>query len=128
MLFTTWTFAVFLGIVLILYYCLTCRWQNHLLLLASCVFYGWWDWRFLFLIFTVIIVNYLACLGIERDRLISSRVSEPPSDVTGVTVAATVSRHHKDAYWLAFALFVSLGQLAFFKYFNFFADSTVTLL
>jgi len=44
------TFLVFLAITLSLYYRLEHRRQNWLLLLASYFFYGWWDFRFIFLL------------------------------------------------------------------------------
>ncbi len=51
MLFTSLTFLLFLSIVFALYWRLSeRRVQNVALLLASYVFYGWWDYRFLILI------------------------------------------------------------------------------
>ena len=47
MLFTTSTFAIFFVLTYALYVSLRYRQQNVLLLIASYVFYGWWDWRFL---------------------------------------------------------------------------------
>ena len=52
MLFNSLEFAVFLPIVFLVYWLLRNRGpQNAFLVIASYVFYGWWDWRFLFLIF-----------------------------------------------------------------------------
>ena len=50
MIFNSLEFLVFLPIVLLVYYKLTHKQQNIWLLIASYVFYGWWDPRFLFLI------------------------------------------------------------------------------
>lgn len=51
MLFNSLTFALFLPVVFAVYWLLRSRtWQNRFLLAASYFFYGWWDWRFLFLI------------------------------------------------------------------------------
>ena len=47
MLFNTWTFAVFFLAVYGLYWARPRKPQNVLLLLASYVFYGYWDYRFL---------------------------------------------------------------------------------
>jgi D-alanyl-lipoteichoic acid acyltransferase DltB (MBOAT superfamily) len=61
MLFNSLAFAFFLPIVLILYWLASKRnikIQNCLLLVASYIFYGWWDWRFLSLIFISSIVDY----------------------------------------------------------------------
>ena len=46
-LFNSFEYALFLPTVLILYWRLPRRFQNPLLLVASYVFYGSWDWRFL---------------------------------------------------------------------------------
>src|SRR5258708_21079543 len=60
MLFNSIDFAIFLPIVFVLYWFVTAknlRAQNFLIVVASYVFYGWWDWRFLSLIiFTTILV------------------------------------------------------------------------
>lgn len=48
MLFNSFPFAVFLVVVLCVYYPLPHRAQNIFLLIASCVFYASWNWRFLF--------------------------------------------------------------------------------
>lgn len=60
MLFNSLEFAIFLPLVFILYWFVfdyalkNCKrqlfWQNLFIVAASYVFYGWWDWRFLFLI------------------------------------------------------------------------------
>ena len=79
--------------------------QNRFLLIASYFFYGFWDWRFLGLLAGVTVANYYAGLAISRS-------GNPRARNT----------------WLVLALIVSLGALGFFKYFNFFADSTAALL
>ena len=58
MLFNTPEFFVFFVIVLVLYFSLTRRWQNVLMVVASYVFYGWWDWRFLFLLFFSSLIDF----------------------------------------------------------------------
>ena len=63
MLFNSFQFAIFLWpIVLVVYYrLLSHKWQNAFLLVASCVFYACWDWRFLFpLLFSTSIDYYCA--------------------------------------------------------------------
>ena len=47
MIFASLDFLVFLLVVLLLYRLLPFRGQNLMLLAASLVFYGWWDWRYL---------------------------------------------------------------------------------
>lgn len=76
--------------------------RNIVLLLASYVFYGWWDWRFLLLI------------------VISSAVDFS----VGKKIAATEKRTTRKA-WLMVSLCVNIGLLAYFKYANFFITSFI---
>ena len=62
--------------ILLLYYRLSHRGQNRLLLVASYVFYGFWDYRFLFLILLTTIIDYIGGLGVAGARL--SRASRAP--------------------------------------------------
>ena len=108
MLFNSFVFAVFLPLVFLLYWAIprrSVRLKNLYLIVASYVFYGWWDWRFLSLIFVSSLTDYLVGLGFLRFRSLSARRS-----------------------LLAISLTVNLGLLGFFKYFGFFVDSFVTLL
>jgi D-alanyl-lipoteichoic acid acyltransferase DltB (MBOAT superfamily) len=105
MLFNSFVFPVFFVIVFALYICLRHRYQNLLLLLASYVFYGWWDWRFLSLLFTSTIVDYFCALRIKESG--SKRESRR---------------------YLLISLFVNLGILGIFKYFGFFSDSAARVL
>jgi alginate O-acetyltransferase complex protein AlgI len=106
MLFNSFDFAVFLPIVFILYWFVTNRnlkLQNLLLLTASYVFYGWWDWRFLSLILFSTGVDYLVSLGLERQK-------DPG----------------KRKMLLSISVGGNLLFLGFFKYFNFFLDNFIT--
>lgn len=61
MLFNSIDFAIFLPIVFILYWFVLnkkLQLQNLLIVIASYIFYGWWDWRFLSLIIFSTIVDY----------------------------------------------------------------------
>lgn len=103
MLFNSIEFAIYLPIVFVLYWLLTNRnvkLQNILLVLASYVFYGWWDWRFLFLIIFSSGVDYLVGIGLSKTE-----------------------ERRKRKLLLLTSLLVNLGFLAFFKYFNFFVES-----
>ena len=105
MLFNSIDFAVFLPIVFILYWFVlgkNLKYQNFLIVVASYVFYGWWDWRFLSLIFFSTIVDY--SIGI----LLSNQINE---------------NKRKALLWTSIA--VNLGFLGFFKYYNFFLDNFV---
>ena len=62
MLFNSLDFAIFLPIVFLLYWFVAqknLKLQNTLIVLASYIFYGWWDWRFLSLIIFSTVVDYL---------------------------------------------------------------------
>ena len=105
MLFNSLDFAIFLPIVFCLYwFALRGRLtgQNTLIAVASYVFYGWWDWRFLTLIFFSTCVDFF--LGRQLGR------TEAPK---------------QRKVLLTLSLVINLGLLAFFKYFNFFLGSFV---
>lgn len=106
MIFNSLVFWVFFAVVYGLYRALPHRGQNVLLLISSYFFYGWWDWRFLSLIFISTMVDYWAGLAMER--------------------AGENERRRRIVLWVSVA--ANLGILGFFKYFNFFADSLVSLL
>ncbi len=102
MLFPTLTFALFFSVVLPVSWALRDRtdlWKV-MVLVASYVFYGWWDWRFLGLIIFVTIVNEIAAVGIFRSDKESTR---------------------KQIVFAAVA--VDLVLLGFFKYYGFFISS-----
>ncbi len=103
MLFNSIEFAIFLPIVFILYWFVTnknLKLQNILLVLASYVFYGWWDWRFLSLIVFSSFVDYSVGVALSKTTLVRKR---------------------KALLWTS--ILINLGFLGFFKYFNFFAES-----
>ena len=69
MLFNSIDFAVFLPIVFVIYWFVlndNIKAQNIFLILVSYIFYGWWDWRFLTLIFSSSLVDY--CVGMYLSR------------------------------------------------------------
>jgi D-alanyl-lipoteichoic acid acyltransferase DltB (MBOAT superfamily) len=105
MAFNSLTFAIFLFITYTLYWSLRRPAQNALIVVASYVFYGFWDWRFLSLIAVSTVVDYCAALRI---------------------VAAPTLRSRR--MWLGLSLFTNLGLLFFFKYFDFFSGSLAYLL
>ncbi len=107
MLFNSFTFVAFFVVVYGAYLALRrhLRWQNTMLLLASYVFYGAWDWRFLLLLQLSTVIDY----GIGR--ALGNAESE-------------IARNR--LLWLS--LVVNLGILGFFKYFNFFQENAVALL
>ena len=103
MLFNSFEFLIFLPVVFILYWFVfkkSVRYQNLLLVAASYVFYGWWDWRFLILILFSTVVDFTIGLALERSD--SNKLRK---------------------YLLLISLIINLGFLGFFKYYNFFAES-----
>ncbi|MCE9613256.1 MAG: MBOAT family protein [Lentisphaerae bacterium] len=105
MLFNSPEYLIFLPCVLVLYYLLRTRMQNRMLLVASYIFYSWWDWRFTSLLMISTVVDYHLSLAIHHSQ---------------------GQRRRKHLLWLS--LVVNFGMLGFFKYFNFFVDSAAQLL
>ena len=70
MLFNSFDYLLFLPIVFLLYWFVftTLRWQNMLVVVASYIFYGWWDWRFLILIAFTTLCSFLSGIEIERRK------------------------------------------------------------
>jgi len=108
MLFNSLEFFLFLPIVFVLYWFVFCgrRWQNLFVVIASYVFYGWWDWRFLILIAITSLSSF--CSGLLLEHYESRR-----------RVQQAVSTGN---------ILVNLSILFFFKYFNFFTDSLNVML
>ena len=104
MLFNSLDFAIYLPVVFLLYWFVTksLRAQNLLIVGASYVFYGWWDYRFLALILFSTLVDY----AIGRSLMYAVRPAR-----------------RKALLWTS--ILVNLGFLGFFKYFNFFLTSFV---
>lgn len=106
MLFNSLDFAIFLPTVFLLYWWVgneNLKAQNALIVSASYIFYGWWDWRFLFLILLSTVLDYyvgIRLLKEENDR--------------------------KRKFWLWVSISVNLGFLGVFKYYNFFLDNFIT--
>jgi alginate O-acetyltransferase complex protein AlgI len=105
MLFDTPVYLVFLALVVVVYWRLPWRPQNALLLLASYFFYGWWDWRFLLLMIASTTIDFLIARKIED--------STDPARRRSLLIAS---------------LIVNFAILGFFKYFNFFLNSTASSL
>jgi D-alanyl-lipoteichoic acid acyltransferase DltB (MBOAT superfamily) len=105
MLYNSLDFAIFLPIVFLLYWFVVqknIKLQNALIVLASYVFYGWWDWRFLSLIIFSTVVDYLVGQKLRTEEKQSKR---------------------KVLLWTS--IFFNLGFLGFFKYYNFFIENFV---
>ena len=106
MLFNSIDFAIFLPIVFALYWLLknlNLKFQNLLIVAASYLFYGWWDWRFLSLILFSTIVDYTVGVYLSKTSHVGKR---------------------KGLLWAS--IFINLGFLGFFKYYNFFLDNFIS--
>lgn len=106
MSFISFSFLAFLPIVFLLYWLLSrsLRWQNLFLVIASYVFYGWWDYRFLILIIVTSFSSYVAGLFIES------------------------STNARCRYWISASnILLNLFILGVFKYYNFFLDNLQAL-
>lgn len=106
MLFNSIEFAIFLPIVFLLYWFVfqkKLKWQNLFIVIVSYIFYGWWDWRFLFLIFFSTIQDFAISYWLSNEE-----------------------NEKKRKYLLAISIITNLGFLGFFKYYNFFVESFVS--
>tara|TARA_R110002033_G_scaffold11161_4_gene35716 strand:+ start:1054 stop:2499 length:1446 start_codon:yes stop_codon:yes gene_type:complete len=102
MLFNSIDFAIFIPIVFILYWFVfrSLKSQNVLLIIASYVFYAWWDWRFLGLIIVSTLIDYSIGLAIDKQQKKKSKKT-----------------------LLTLSILLNLGILGFFKYYNFFIEN-----
>ncbi len=103
MFFNSIDFAIFLPIVFILYWFVankSLKLQNFFIVLASYVFYAFWDWRFLGLILFSTVVDYFIGLRLHDEKVVLKR---------------------KILLWTSIS--VNIGLLGFFKYYNFFLDN-----
>lgn len=112
MLFNSFEFLIFLPIVFILYWFVfkQLRYQNILIVIASYVFYGWWDKTFLLLIALTTICSYASGLLIKKYRETNTNKILTPKAITTINII------------------INIGILFVFKYFNFFAESFTELL
>ena len=109
MVFNSITFVIFFIIFYHLYWWINNRFsiniRNFLILVSSYIFYGWWDWRFLGLIFVSSLADFF--IGLKMDQSSNRKIRR-------ILLLASIG--------------VNLGILGFFKYFNFFIDSFNELL
>lgn len=99
MLFSSMTFAFFfLPIVLLLYLISKKELHNPILLGASIIFYAWGEPKYLAIMLLTIIINYFGALGIEKYNKFKKQI-------------------------LISTIFINLGFLIYFKYFNFLLEN-----
>jgi alginate O-acetyltransferase complex protein AlgI len=107
MLFNSIEYLLFLPIVLFLYWFVfggDYKRQNILIIIASYIFYGWWDWRFLSLIILSTVIDYYC----------GKKIAE--------------SKYFKKKLYLSISIISNLGILMYFKYSGFFLDSLYEIL
>ena len=106
MFFNSIDFAIFLPIFFLFYWFVAnknLKFQNSLIVVASYIFYGWWDWRFLSLILFSTLIDYT----VGRKLLTEDNTTK-----------------RKVLLWIS--IIVNLGFLGFFKYYNFFLDNFIS--
>jgi alginate O-acetyltransferase complex protein AlgI len=102
LLFNSFEFFIFVILIYTLYRFLPWQPQNGLLLIASYIFYAWWDVRCALLLVITTVINYYCALLIQND-------------------SGSLSQHRDRLLWLSICS--NLSILGFFKYFNFFVDT-----
>lgn len=100
MFFNSFIFFIFLAVVLPIFYKLPRRGKVVHLLIASYVFYGYWDWRFCFLLAASTVIDFFVGQQLHK---------------------SSIERRRKTL--LMVSIVANLSFLAVFKYFNFFVDS-----
>jgi len=108
MLFNSLEFAIFLPVIFILYWFVFNKkliYQNSFLLISSYFFYACWDWRFLFLLAFSTLIDF----------------------ISGLKIAESCSNIRRK-FWLILSVFINLGFLGLFKYYDFFVESFAGLL
>lgn len=105
MLFNSIDFAIFLPLCFVIYWFFlnnNIKYQNLFIAFSSYIFYAWWDWRFLSLIFVSTAIDFYVGKKIYISKLKKIRKK-----------------------LLILSLFINIGLLCFFKYYNFFLDNFV---
>lgn len=124
MLFHSLAFAIFFLVVYTAYVATQgrLRAQNAILLIASYVFYGAWDWRFLSLIWLSTTVDYLCGQALDRRRCDAADPA-PPAESAPYAYGPAARR-----WILILSVATNLGLLGFFKYCGFFQQGFIDLM
>ena len=107
MLFNSLEFLLFLPITFLLYWFVfkSLKFQNLFVVIASYVFYGWWDWRFLILIALTTFCSFLS----------------------GILLEYYEGERRKQLFVSIGNILTNLSILGIFKYYNFFRENFVSL-
>ena len=129
MLFNSFEYLIFLPIVFLLYWfvfdyalskCKHQLWlQNLFIVVASYIFYGWWDWRFLILIAITSFCSWGSGLLIGKREGDEAKEKNTPY---------TLYLTQKPKFWLISNIILNLGILGVYKYYDFFAREFAALL
>ena len=107
MMFNSIEFLIFLPVTFVVYWLLgrCMRWQNLFVVVASYLFYGWWDWRFLLLIAFTTLCSYASGIAISHPT------------------AQQRNRGLTSKFFLWANIVLNLLILCTFKYYDFFVQS-----
>ena len=129
MLFNSLEFLLFLPIVFGIYWLLRdkLRWQNLFVVVASYVFYGWWDWRFLLLIAFTSFCSFLSgsMLAKPAGGNVDCRLK---NDDEGLPSSENERVRRRRKWITGTNIVVNLAILGMFKYYNFFVESFAELM
>jgi D-alanyl-lipoteichoic acid acyltransferase DltB (MBOAT superfamily) len=103
MLFNSFEFLLFFPIVTFLYFVIPYKLRWALLLLASCVFYAFFKWEYIFILLFTIVIDYFAGIWIDKTQGVMRK------------------------WALAISLVANIGVLALFKYYYFILDNVNSL-
>lgn len=125
MLFTSYTFILFLALLFVIYYLIPKKYQWLLLLLASYLFYAFAGFKYLFYILATTVSTYAVSRKISALQKVQSEYM--------LQNKANMSREEKKSYkesikakqrkWLVLCLLINFGILAVIKYTNFFIEN-----
>ncbi|MBN8677674.1 MAG: MBOAT family protein [Chitinophagales bacterium] len=133
MSFSSLPFLVFILLFFPLYFGTKGRLRTWVCLLASYVFYGWWDWRFLSLILFSTVMDWwfglwLSYLYAPEETRRRWENGSPVLQMFGQNALWASRSRLKSRSVLLLSMAMNLGFLGFFKYFNFFSDGLAALI
>ena len=119
MLFSSMTFIyLFLPIVVTIYIIVRKELRNYILLIASLIFYAWGEPKYLSIMLLTILANYFFAIFIEYSKNTQLNVFF----YSKKSLYSSIIKF-RTSILLFIALFIDLGILAYFKYFNFLIDN-----
>ena len=125
MLFTSYAFLGFVGLLLVVYYVVPGKFQWSLLLVCSYFFYFMADPRYLIYIFVTSTTVYLTAIFIAKKReKQNAYLKEHKEEMSKEERKAYKDKQKKNrCFWLMICLLLNLGILVVVKYSNFFISN-----